>query len=179
MVSEYCVIGSTFGTRSANSGCNYGCYKDKFVLKDRMNEEFLVKTDRYCRSHIYNPIPVNLVPFIKELKKNNITNYRIDFIDEEMEETENILKYIFTKEDVNLGRTTKGHYKRGIEQKVGENMNAKTFRVLEYDKVKEILKKYTATKAGKDIIDRLQPYNNLYEIRAVSYTHLDVYKRQR
>ena len=43
-------------------------------------------------------------------------------------------------------------------------MNAKTFRVLEYDKVKEILKKYTATKAGKDIIDRLQPYNNLYEI---------------
>lgn len=44
-------------------------------------------------------------------------------------------------------------------------MNAKTFRVLEYDKVKEILKKYTATKAGKDIIDRLQPYNNLYEIR--------------
>lgn len=115
MVSEYCVIGSTFGTRSANSGCNYGCYKDKFVLKDRMNEEFLVKTDRYCRSHIYNPIPVNLVPFIKELKKNNIKNYRIDFIDEGMEETENILKYIFTKEDVNLGRTTKGHYKRGIE----------------------------------------------------------------
>lgn len=44
-------------------------------------------------------------------------------------------------------------------------MNEKTFRVLEYYKIREILKKYTVTKAGKDLIDRLQPYNNIYEIK--------------
>lgn len=44
-------------------------------------------------------------------------------------------------------------------------MNEKTFRVLEYYKIREILKKYTVTKAGKDLIDRLQPYDNIYEIK--------------
>ncbi|MEG1254736.1 U32 family peptidase [Clostridium sp.] len=115
MVSEYCVIGSTFGTKSAASSCNFRCHKDKFVLKDRMNEEFLVTTDKYCRSHIYNTVPVNLVPFIKELKKNKINNYRIDFVDETYEEVLNVMGYVFNNEDVNLGKSTRGHYKRGIE----------------------------------------------------------------
>lgn len=115
MVSEYCVIGSTFGTKSINSSCAYKCYNDSYVLKDRMNEEFLVKTDKFCRSHIYNPIPVNLVPYLKELKKNNINNYRIDFIDEGYEETYRVLNYIFKEPRGDIGRSTKGHYKRGIE----------------------------------------------------------------
>ncbi|MEG0671970.1 endonuclease MutS2 [Clostridium sp.] len=44
-------------------------------------------------------------------------------------------------------------------------MNEKTFKVLEYHKIKEILKKYTVTTAGKDLIDGLRPYTNLYEIK--------------
>jgi putative protease len=115
MVSEHCVIGSTFGDKSSTSNCNFKCNKDKFVLKDRMNEEFLVTTDKYCRSHIYNTLPVNLVPFIRELKKNNINNYRVDFVDEDYEQVLRVMKYIFKDEDVDLGKTTKGHYKRGIE----------------------------------------------------------------
>ena len=116
MISEYCVIGSTFGTRSAESGCSYGCFKDRFVLKDRMNEEFLVKTDRYCRSHIYNTVAVNLVPYIKEFKKNNINNFRVDFIDESYDDTKAILNYILNGEELKLKENyTRGHYKRGIE----------------------------------------------------------------
>lgn len=116
MVSEYCVIGSTFGTKSATSNCNFGCYKDRFVLKDRMDEEFFVKTDRYCRSHIYNNVAVNLVPYIKEFKKNKINNFRVDFIDESYEDTMKVLSYILKNEDVMLNENyTKGHYKRGIE----------------------------------------------------------------
>ncbi|GAA0775674.1 U32 family peptidase [Clostridium subterminale] len=115
MVSEYCVIGSTFGDKSSTSNCNFRCDEDRFVLRDRMNEEFLVTTDKYCRSHIYNTVPVNLVPFIRELKKNNINNYRVDFIDEDYDQVLKVMKYIFKDEDVDLGKTTKGHYKRGIE----------------------------------------------------------------
>ncbi len=48
-------------------------------------------------------------------------------------------------------------------------MNEKTLKVLEYHKIKDRLKKYTATKAGRDIIDELTPYTNIYEIKE----HLD------
>ena len=116
MVSEYCVIGSTFGTKSAESSCSFGCSKDRFVLRDRMNEEFLVKTDRYCRSHIYNTVAVNLVPYMKEFKKNKINNFRADFIDENYDETMHILNYILKGEELSLKESfTRGHYKRGIE----------------------------------------------------------------
>lgn len=44
-------------------------------------------------------------------------------------------------------------------------MQEKTLRVLEYDKIKEKLKKYTKTSAAKELIDKLEPYNNLYEVK--------------
>ena len=44
-------------------------------------------------------------------------------------------------------------------------MNEKALRVLEYYKIKDILKGYTQTIAAKDLIDELRPYNNIYEIR--------------
>jgi DNA mismatch repair protein MutS2 len=44
-------------------------------------------------------------------------------------------------------------------------LNEKSIKVLEFDKIREILKKYTQTAAGKDIIDKLQPYGNIYEIK--------------
>jgi len=44
-------------------------------------------------------------------------------------------------------------------------MNEKALRVLEYYKIKDILKGYTQTVAAKDLIDELRPYNNIYEIR--------------
>ncbi|WP_315117486.1 endonuclease MutS2 [uncultured Clostridium sp.] len=44
-------------------------------------------------------------------------------------------------------------------------MNDRALRVLEFNKIKEILKGFTHTQAAKDIIDDLKPYDNLYEIR--------------
>ncbi|KEI14298.1 recombination and DNA strand exchange inhibitor protein [Clostridium novyi B str. ATCC 27606] len=44
-------------------------------------------------------------------------------------------------------------------------MNHKALKVLEFDKIKEELKKYTQTSAAKDLIDELQPYENAYEVR--------------
>lgn len=44
-------------------------------------------------------------------------------------------------------------------------MNEKALRVLEYYKIKDILKGYTQTTAAKDIIEELKPYDNIYEIR--------------
>ncbi len=116
MVSEYCVIGSTFGGQSSNTICNGICTTDNFILKDRMNEEFIVITDKFCRSHIYNNVPVNLMPHMKDLKNKGIKNYRMDFIDESYEEVKEILQAFINNEPLNNSKVyTKGHYKRGVE----------------------------------------------------------------
>lgn len=44
-------------------------------------------------------------------------------------------------------------------------MNQKALRVLEFNKIKESIKRFTQTTAGKDLIDLLQPYGNIYEVR--------------
>ena len=44
-------------------------------------------------------------------------------------------------------------------------MNTKSLRVLEYYKIKEKIKEYTHTTAGKDIIENLEPYTNIYEVK--------------
>ena len=44
-------------------------------------------------------------------------------------------------------------------------MNTKSLRVLEYYKIKDKIKEYTHTTAGKDIIEKLEPYTNIYEVR--------------
>lgn len=43
-------------------------------------------------------------------------------------------------------------------------MNERSLRILEFSKIKEKIKKYARTNAGKELIDKLEPYNNLYEI---------------
>jgi putative protease len=116
MVSEYCVIGSTFGGKSNNKGCTYDCGRNAFSLKDRMGEEFRVITDKFCRSHIYNNVPVNLIPHIKELRKNKINNFRVDFIDENEKEVREILQMVMDEEYIGEYKNyTRGHYKRGVE----------------------------------------------------------------
>lgn len=44
-------------------------------------------------------------------------------------------------------------------------MNDKALKILEFNKIKEEIKKYTCTGAAKDLIDGLRPYNNIYEAR--------------
>lgn len=43
-------------------------------------------------------------------------------------------------------------------------MNERTFRVLEFQKIKENLKKYSKTQGGKKLIDKLMPYETKYEM---------------
>jgi DNA mismatch repair protein MutS2 len=45
------------------------------------------------------------------------------------------------------------------------NLNEKALRVLEYYKIRDIIKNYTQTGAAKDILESLRPYDNIYEVR--------------
>lgn len=116
MVSEYCAIGSTFGEKCTSKNCNGACKKGDFVFKDRMGEEFVLKTDKYCRSYVYNSVPNNLIPNINELKSMNIKSFRVDFIDESYDETKRILQALKSEKwEEDFSKFTRGHYKRGVE----------------------------------------------------------------
>jgi len=116
MVSEYCPIGSVFGGKCENKNCDRACEKADYILKDRMNVEFSLIQDKFCRTHIFNSVPINLIPNMKELSKLGVKSFRLDFIDESYEETIQVL------ENFKLGNWlddyknfTRGHFKRGVE----------------------------------------------------------------
>ena len=116
MVSEYCAIGSVFGNKSNNNDCTEQCTKGCYTLKDRKNEEFRINTDKYCRSYIYNNVPVNLISNMTEIIKNNISCFRLDFIHEDYEQTLEVLRnYIKKTWSTEFNNYTRGHYKRGVE----------------------------------------------------------------
>ncbi|MCY6958658.1 U32 family peptidase [Clostridium brassicae] len=116
MISEYCPIGSVLGNKNRKKECSGECERGSFVLRDRKGEEFPVKTDKYCRSHIYNGTSINLIPNLDEIKKLKVNLLRADFIDESYEETLEILKSL--KEEVfnkDFKGFTRGHFRRGVE----------------------------------------------------------------
>ena len=116
MVSEYCAIGSVFGNKNNNNACVEKCTSGCYTLKDRMGEEFRINTDKYCRSYIYNNVPVNLISNMTEIIKSNISCFRLDFIHENYEETLEVLNnYIKKTWSTEFKNYTRGHYKRGVE----------------------------------------------------------------
>lgn len=44
-------------------------------------------------------------------------------------------------------------------------MNERSLRVLEFNKIKENLRKYAVTSGGKELVDNLAPYSSAYEVR--------------
>lgn len=114
MVSEYCPIGSVMGGRDSSHNCSMPCVKGDFTLRDRKNQEFIVNTDVFCRSYIYNNNSINLIPMMKEI--NNVSSFRIDFINEDEREVEKVItSFKEGKWDHSYENYTRGHYKRGVE----------------------------------------------------------------
>lgn len=115
MVSEYCAIGCIYGGKDKEKNCNNACLKGNYYLKDRKEKRFLVKTDMFCRSYIYNNVPINLLPNMSELKKLS-HSFRMDFIDEDYQEVVEILNSFKSgKWDKDFAGYTRGHFKRGVE----------------------------------------------------------------
>ncbi|MHC1720646.1 MAG: DUF3656 domain-containing protein [Clostridiaceae bacterium] len=116
MVSEYCMIGSLYGNKSEASQCSRPCMSSSYTLKDRKGARFCITTDKYCRGHLYNSVPLNLLPNLEDLARIGAENFRLDFIDEGYEETKRILEsYTEGSFDYSFENYTRGHYKRGVE----------------------------------------------------------------
>ena len=111
MTSEYCPVGSVAGGFCKNKACSKPCTKNiKYYLKDRMNALFRVIPDNIdCQSRIYNS-KINSI----ETKELYVDSIRLDFIDEDFEETQKIIDIHKDGNKVSCDRYTNGHFVRSV-----------------------------------------------------------------
>ncbi|MFZ5641756.1 MAG: DUF3656 domain-containing U32 family peptidase [Bacillota bacterium] len=84
MVSEHCVIGSVLGgpgaaqEKGASQACGGPCAGRRCGLKDRMGITFPLRTDLFCRTHLYNAREMCLLEYIKPLCQAGINSLRVE-----------------------------------------------------------------------------------------------------
>jgi len=103
MTSEYCTIG-TF------KSCKGTCTKGKYVLKDRMNFEFPIYTNRInCNTTIYNSKITSIM-----WENLNLNSIRIDILDENIDEINNIIEVHKQNKRLEGQEYTNGNLKKEI-----------------------------------------------------------------
>lgn len=103
MTSEYCVIGTY-------KNCEGTCQKGNYVLKDRMNFEFPVKTNKInCNTTIYNSKITSIM-----WENLNLDSIRIDILDETIEEINKIVKIHKQNKRLEGQNYTNGNLKKDI-----------------------------------------------------------------
>lgn len=135
MITEHCVLGANLGGRDAKSSCSKPCLKDnRCYLGDEKGFKFPIKTDAFCRNHIYNGHILCMVEDMQKFVKSEIDVVRLDmlhFRDREIREVTEIFhmalqmamggfEYDYGKAKQNIADIikrplTKGHYYRGVE----------------------------------------------------------------
>ena len=111
MTSEYCPVGSILGGFCSSHSCTKPCIKnDKFYLKDRMNLKFRVLPDNIdCQSRIFNCKTTSI-----ETKGINVDSFRIDVIDENVNEVQHIVDITRLGKKLSGEDYTNGHMNRPV-----------------------------------------------------------------
>ncbi|SEF70549.1 putative protease [Caloramator fervidus] len=130
MISRHCIIGSSKGY--FKKSCPNACESKIHYIKDRLGEKFLVVTDYYCRSHIYNSKKTIMLEHIKDLLNLNADYWILEFLEEDKDQVESIVyaykdallrginkDFSLSKKakeilEINKNNITKGHFYRGI-----------------------------------------------------------------
>ncbi len=111
MTSEYCAVGSVAGGFCKNKECSKPCLKnDKYYLKDRINATFRVIPDNIdCQSRIYNGKTTSI-----ETKELLVDSIRLDFMDEDFDEIQNIINTHKKGNKLSGENFTNGHFNRPV-----------------------------------------------------------------
>lgn len=116
MISQYCAVGSFIGGVGEHK-CNQPCTRQKYFLKDRMNVQFPIVTDQFCRMHILNSKSLSMLPHTSDFKRLNIA-MRIDgryFSNVELNSLIKKYRSSINGDTVNEDFDfTRGHYFRGV-----------------------------------------------------------------
>jgi len=97
MVTKYCMFKGV---------CKNQCQKKHYYLIDSKKEKFRVNMDKACHMHIYNSKNLILTDEVLKLMKYGYQNFRLQFSNEDYDETVNVIKayqtLIFNKEKTQI-----------------------------------------------------------------------------
>lgn len=138
MIAEYCPVGSILSRDESCPRCSNGCASENetYCLRDRLNLDFPVVTDRFCRMHLFNSKDLCLYEDLKTLIEPGPLTLRLELKIHTAAEVGYFCKvYKTALEKLEQGRwnradseatvnalikysgrgITKGHYFRGVE----------------------------------------------------------------
>lgn len=135
MISEHCPLGACVGKRTSDNRCHKPCLQDNsYYLKDEKGFKFPIKTDEFCRSHIYNGYLLCTIEDLPRFIKNQTDVIRLDMqhlkpkqiqeitaiFNTALQMAEENLEYDYTEAkkqimEITKKPLTKGHYYRGVE----------------------------------------------------------------
>jgi putative protease len=126
MISEYCPIASISGE------CGHSCHDDRYYLRDRLNMNFPIRMDQFCRMHLLNCNDLCLIGDLSKLKNLSAAVFRLELKTlpgrevgtsvaayhnalEQGLDTEQAERMIDIFKKITGRGITKGHYFRGVE----------------------------------------------------------------
>ena len=93
MIMRYCLIKKQL---NKNKICNL-CHNSNYYLDDRNGHRFMLLKDDNHNMRLYNYQKINNIGDISYLRELGVTNFRIDLLDETLEDIESILKQLKEK----------------------------------------------------------------------------------
>jgi len=133
MVSEYCPIGAQNPSGCTSTSGRPLCELKDMSITDRIGMEFPIKTDAYCRSHIYNSKILSMLDSMRDLLDSGVNIVRLNIQDEKESDVFGIVRAFkdcvtsikkgekipdSVNDVINQIKDrgyTKGHYYRGVE----------------------------------------------------------------
>lgn len=108
MTMNYCLLGKS---NKCYSNCNKLCLKNnKYYLQDRKNLKFRVISNKAQNiTTLYNSKILSIIP-----SEFNVSNFRIDILDETIEEINNITTKVYNNEEFNGYEYTSGNLNKNI-----------------------------------------------------------------
>ena len=107
MTLNYCLLGKA---NKCYDGCNTLCKKGTYYLKDRMNFNFPIYADHFGTiTTIYNSKILSILP-----SSTNANTYRIDILDENIDEINNIIQAVNLDNRIEGKDYTNGNLNREI-----------------------------------------------------------------
>ncbi|MCM1236192.1 MAG: U32 family peptidase [Ruminococcus flavefaciens] len=103
--------------KKTTDSCTVTNTPETMYLTDRYNTRFPVLCNcKHCYNIIYNSVPYSLHQEWKNIRRSGLFAVRLDFVFENKEQVEEILKYYTGQRDTfPVNKYTSGHYKRGVE----------------------------------------------------------------
>lgn len=91
----------------------------KLIFVDKFKKEFYaINRCKYCYNQIYDGLPLSLHEYMEELEELKPRHYRLDFVTESAERTEEIILFYLgaknKKSECPIKEFTTGHYRKGV-----------------------------------------------------------------